>query len=125
MKAKKKNYGNGFVFPNKIESIILFLLKKHRKKFLFNQILGKYQIDFLLNNSKIIIEVNGDFWHCNPKQYEATYFHKTYKKFAKSIWNKDKKKILELKKLGYSVIVIWENDIRRNLQKIEKVIKKL
>jgi len=61
-----------------------------------------------------IIEFNGDYWHCNPKIYEANYFHKIKNMNAKDIWEHDDKKIKFLKSKGYEILVIWENDFATN-----------
>lgn len=72
-------------------------------------------VDFLLKNSKIIIEVQGDFWHANPLLYKSDDILKFPVKHvtAGEIWKRDnnKKKILE--NAGYCVIYIWEYNIRK------------
>lgn len=65
-----------------------------------------YYYDIRLNNK--IIEFNGDYWHCNPKMYEASYYNKRVKKSAKEIWEKDKEKLQFAKDQGFDVLVIWE-----------------
>lgn len=69
----------------------------------------KYYADIILENSKKIIEFNGDYWHCNPNIYQPTYFHKVKNKFAKEIWDDDKKRKDILEQNGYDVLCIWEN----------------
>lgn len=32
--------------------------------------------DLFVKNKNILIEYNGDYWHCNPKIYNADYMHK-------------------------------------------------
>lgn len=59
-----------------------------------------------------IIEFNGDFWHANPKKYDADdiiYRNQT----AAFIWAKDAKKIATLEGRGYSVLVVWESEYRK------------
>ena len=81
-----------------------------------------YSYDFRYKNK--IIEFNGDYWHCNPKMYEAGYFNKNKSLTAKKIWNYDLKKIRTAEKYGYQVLVIWERDwIKNPKQTIEKCIK--
>lgn len=75
----------------------------------------KHPYDFYLCDSKIIFEVNGDFWHANPLMYEETdvlNFPKK-KQAVKDIWERDKKHIEKANECGYKVIVLWEKDIRK------------
>ena len=75
---------------------------------------GKYFGDILLKEFDIIIECNGDYWHCNPNIYNENYFHKKIRKTAKEIWEKDLIKRKIITKSGYIVIVIWEYDWNNN-----------
>lgn len=69
--------------------------------------------DFHLINTKIIIEINGDYWHANPIFYNENdvISYPGKKSSAKEIWNKDKKLIEIAEKNNYKVITIWENEI--------------
>lgn len=71
-------------------------------------------IHLLGNLSNIIIEVNGDYFHANPKIYKENDLLKRfggYKK-AKDIWEQDLWRNSHIEKLGYKVLVIWESDIK-------------
>ena len=72
----------------------------------------KYFVDIKIDDT--IIECNGDYWHCNPEKYGPNYFHSQIKKTAKDIWNHDKQRIKNIKKIGYNVIVVWELDYKKN-----------
>ncbi len=74
--------------------------------------IGKKYADFLVGDK--IIEVFGDYWHCNPLKYNKEFYHKHKKLKAKIIWQADKKRIKLLKKSGYSVLIVWERDILHN-----------
>ena len=74
-------------------------------------------IDFVIDDIKLAIEFNGDYWHANPKLYKENDIikrpgGKTLK--VSDIWNWDKfrKEFLELN--GYKLITIWEGDYRKN-----------
>ena len=73
-----------------------------------------YKYDFAYLPTKKIIEFHGDYWHCNPDLYEANYYHKIKKMYAKEIWDYDKEKIELAKSYGYSVLVVWEADYCKN-----------
>ena len=90
-----------------------------------NQEFGKWsneldtyvKYDFTINQIKLIVEFNGDYWHANPKKYQANdniRFPFGETKSAKTIWDYDDLKLQTVKKLGYDVIVIWESDYRNN-----------
>jgi G:T-mismatch repair DNA endonuclease (very short patch repair protein) len=72
--------------------------------------------DFLLNDIKLIIEVNGDYWHANPLLYKETDIlnYKFGIKKAKDIWDRDQFKKEMAEKKGYTLIYIWETEIHDN-----------
>lgn len=67
-------------------------------------------VDYFYNGK--IIEFNGDYWHANPIYYNSNDI--INKKNALEIWNNDKKRLDKITKLGYDVLVIWENQYRNN-----------
>ena len=83
--------------------------------------------DFASVKHKIVIFIDGDFWHgynwkklgrIPPKKYWQ-------KKIEKNI-QRDKKYTKQLKKDGWKVIRIWEHDFKKNSEKcISKLIKQL
>ena len=93
------------------------------KQFGFKQseITDKFIVDLKNEDNKIIVEVNGDLWHCNPKFWKADDIHPTKNITAKSIWDRDFKRKEYLELLGYRVYVIWEYDIKKG--KDEYIIK--
>lgn len=78
--------------------------------------------DLVIKEIKTIVEVFGDYWHCNPLLYDSSFVSK--KGLTRDEVNaKDKNRIQVLENLGYTVIVIWENDWYKNKQKeIQRVI---
>lgn len=68
------------------------------------------KVDECNENLKIIIEYNGDAFHCNPKFWEGEQYNSLIKMKAKEKWKLDNKRYGFLKSLGYYVMVIWEND---------------
>lgn len=73
-----------------------------------------YMVDEIDKDRNIILEVFGDFWHCNPSLYNPDdTISLDGKAFtASEIWMRDKKRINELASHGYSVYIIWENDFK-------------
>ena len=83
----------------------------------------EYICDIFIKDLNLIIEYNGDYWHCNPKKYEPDYIHPHKKKKAEEIWNDDKVRIDNLKKYGYNLEVIWESEFDEKFT-IQNIIKK-
>jgi very-short-patch-repair endonuclease len=86
-----------------------------------NEWLNNYNVDFLINNN-LIIECFGDYWHCNPQIYKGDYYNKNLKMTAQEKWDKDAKRLDKIKEMGYTILVLWENDIKTNRNYIEKIV---
>lgn len=84
-----------------------------------------YSFDIIIENTNLLIEVNGDYWHGNPEIYhpeDIIMKNSSAEIMVKEVWKKDKEKIIAAEQLGYKIIVIWENDWKNNLQKeLDKV----
>ena len=72
--------------------------------------INKKNYDIVIDNY-FFIEIQGDFWHANPKKYKETDL--LLHGLVKDIWNKDKKKKELCLKDGNCFIEIWESDIRQ------------
>ena len=70
-----------------------------------------YNVDFIDRSSNDIIEVYGDYWHCNPDLYPDTYMHPYYKITAEQKRKLDADRVKYLESLGYSVTIVWESNI--------------
>ena len=72
----------------------------------------------------ILIEVNGDYWHANPIKYtEDTIFNFPNSKItAKEIWNLDKYKELIANQNNYTLLTIWENELK-DIENVKQRIK--
>lgn len=80
--------------------------------------------DIYLPKLNLIIEFNGDYWHCNPIKYEKDYFHQVKNMTAEQLWEYDKNKIDLIKSKGYNLEVVWESDYKKNQNIINKILKK-
>lgn len=67
-------------------------------------------VDFYLYDLNIVIEYFGDYWHMNPRLYEKEFFNKTLKVTSEEVWEKDRKRNLEIleKIKDCTLIIIWE-----------------
>lgn len=83
-----------------------------------------YRYDYVDFTKQKIIEYNGDFWHCNPEQYESNHIHKIMNVSASYLWEKERLKIEWFEKRGYEVLVIWDSEYRKYpKQTLEKCIE--
>jgi G:T-mismatch repair DNA endonuclease (very short patch repair protein) len=66
---------------------------------------GGRPFDAFVKSKNLLIEFNGTFWHRDPRveKYKID-------PMSQSIWNHDKEKIDNARKLGYDVKVIWQMD---------------
>ena len=90
--------------------------------------IGRMSYDFKISKN-IILEVNGDYWHANPKKYkedDIILYPKKGLKKAKSIWEKDRLKKETAEKFGYKVFYLWENEIKKMTdEEILNFVKKI
>lgn len=70
-----------------------------------------YNVDFINKETAHIIEVYGDYWHCNPRIYPDNYMHPYFKMTAQARRKLDEDRLLYLKSLGYSITIVWESDM--------------
>ena len=74
-----------------------------------------YQCDILIPSMDLIIECDGDFWHCNPKFYSKNFVrfpNGSDKRTAKMIWERDEIRMKELGAEGFNVLRLWESEIK-------------
>lgn len=77
---------------------------------------SRYNCDIVFSSIPLIVEYFGDYWHCNPGKWNACQFNSRIKMTAEERWRLDRRKIEDLESLGYKVMVIWENDWKKNSQ---------
>jgi G:T-mismatch repair DNA endonuclease (very short patch repair protein) len=70
-----------------------------------------YNVDFINKKTKHIIEIHGDYWHCNPKIYPDDFIHPYFKMTAKERQRLDEHRKQYLESLGYTITVVWESDL--------------
>jgi hypothetical protein len=99
---------------SKTQNEILSLLKKDYNDIKLNFNIEGKLFDFYIPNKNILIEFNGDYWHCNPKLYKSDYINKKKGVTAKELWDYDKQKTILGESKGFIVITIWEYDYKEN-----------
>lgn len=105
-------------YNSSLESKIMMGLNNLTLKFKHQFWVDRKSFDFFLWGTKILIEVNGNFWHANPLIYKANDMLRFGKIEinAESIWKKDEEKRLIAEKYGYTVLYIWESEIKGKTQ---------
>lgn len=89
-----------------------------------------YFPDEINHDLKIIVEVYGDLYHCNPKKYkhEPDRYITAIQRTVQEQWDRDKKRLAAFYRNGYTVIIIWEsdfhNDPNKQIQRIKDEIDK-
>lgn len=76
--------------------------------------------DFYIPNKKIIIETDGDFYHCNPN---TSHEIPKYKIQKKNIIN-DKRKNTWCKNHGIKILRYWEKDINERPELVIQELKR-
>jgi len=80
--------------------------------------------DIEIKNAKVLIFINGCFWHKCPKCYKEPKSNKEYwvPKIERNE-KRDKKNLRLLRTNGYKVIVIWEHELKEKKKAIEELLK--
>ena len=112
------------IYKTNIEIIIENILLKNKINYKYNQILSndfKFRPDFIIDDFKLIIECQGDYYHANPEFYDEEDLND----FQKVALEKDKIKKEYYENLGYTALFLWETDILNDIENIENYIKTL
>jgi G:T-mismatch repair DNA endonuclease (very short patch repair protein) len=110
---------------SKLELLVKDTLEKLNVNFKSQFFVTRKSYDFKILGTPFLLEVNGDFWHANPKLYKFDDIlnHGVVKKTAKELWEKDAEKKEIAEKYGYKVITFWEKDIRNNEKNLSEWIE--
>lgn len=98
--------------PNKLESKVAQWLSELGIPYEFSFWIAGKQYDFRVGS--LLIEVQGDFWHANPKRYaghDILTFPGRKKVAALSIWEKDRQKKDLAASRGFEILYLWEDEI--------------
>lgn len=105
--------------PTKPEIVIIDILDKLDVNYLFQEHKKYYWVDFYIPEKNLVIEVQGDYFHCNPLlDLKYNVLDK------KGIISKDKRKNSYFKNKDINILYLWESDIKNSIEKCEVLIKK-
>jgi hypothetical protein len=68
-----------------------------------------YNYDVFIPSLNTLVEVNGDFWHCNPTLHSEDEWAKV--RNVRHIWSNDEEKARVAIEHGYRFITLWETDL--------------
>jgi G:T-mismatch repair DNA endonuclease (very short patch repair protein) len=110
----KFSYGDGKVMRSKVERALYeriltaFPDAQHSRWLTLNG--TTYVFDVFIPSLKTFIEVNGNYWHLNPRIYEADHHDKHRDVIAHELWERDATKRHVAENTGYRVITVWEDE---------------
>lgn len=114
---------------NKIETEVHLWLEKHGIEHNYAAIMGdgkrNFQFDFIIRHRRILVEVQGDYWHGNPKFYNegGTEGKRMLNYIQKLDQANDKIKERFALEHNFTLIYIWEDEIKnKNFSKLEVLI---
>lgn len=124
--AKKKicaNTPNTFFNKSSGEKELQTFIEALYNEVQFNKGIGPYNCDVVLEAKKIVIEYFGDYWHCNPDRFAAQDYNKRLHCTANIRWQKDELKKTYFENMGFTYVVVWEQDWKTNKETVKEKIK--
>lgn len=118
--SKPQNYEK-----SSLEIIVETWLKNHNVDYEYSPIMDSFQYDFIIHNKRILIEVQGDYWHGNPNFFneDGSDNKRKLNDIQKAKQEKDKLKIEFAKKHNFELICIWEEEVNKgDFSKLEKIL---
>jgi very-short-patch-repair endonuclease len=107
----KKNYRNK---KTKLETNFEAILEGLNIKYKYQHQVSSAIFDFLLLDQNILVEVDGDFHHCNPNTIHRI---PTYPIQLKSVGNDLRKNIIASDN-SYKLLRFWETDINKHPEQV-------
>jgi hypothetical protein len=82
-----------------------------------------YYVDGYDEKTNTIYEFLGDYWHGNPEKFDLNKLHVQLNKTFGMLYEETFTRFSHLKKGGYTIKYIWENDWNKFINGIDKVQK--
>jgi hypothetical protein len=113
---KKRLQTNGSI--SKIEQRFVGLLKEHfdhvETQFVISKLDKKHFLKYDVKIGNCIFELNGSYWHANPKIYkenDVIKFPYNHHVIAGDVWKRDAEKLRLARENGYQVCVVWDKEL--------------
>ena len=122
-RKKRVKYLKDYQYNNKtiLESRFGDLLESIGVDFIFQYTICGFNFDYYLPKYDLAIEVDGDFYHCNPIKYPNGPIYETQKTTIK---NDDKKNKICEGSNGITLLRFWESDINNRTEWVIGELKK-
>ena len=119
----RSEYLKGYQYNNKtiLESRFGDLLESIGVDFTFQHTICGFNFDYYLPKYDLVIEVDGDFYHCNPIKYPNGPIYETQRNTVKN--DNKKNKICESSE-GLTLLRFWETDINNKPEWVIEELKK-
>lgn len=96
--------------------------------FVSEEVFHGFVPDEINHGLRLIVEMFGDLYHCNPKRYtDASTRIATIDRTVGEQWMRDKRRLACFRKHGYRTVVVWDSDFRndpvREVDRIRKAIE--
>ena len=102
----------------------LYYFSKDKNQYYFKLKDRFKAVDFFDKKNNFIIEINGDYFHSNSEFYNAEDLNTIKNKKVKDIWFEENEILEEIvEKYKSKIFVIWENDWKKDKERIIKEIK--
>jgi hypothetical protein len=85
----------------------------------------KYKADGYFKETNTIYEFHGDYWHGNPTIYDKDKMNMVSKKTFGELYQRTLEKEEIIRKLGYNLVTMWENDWNKINNSIKILQKKI
>lgn len=83
--------------------------------------------DIVLTRHHAILFIHGCFWHfhkgCRDGKIPKTYQEWWQEKLTRNVI-RDRQNLIDLRRAGWKVLIVWECEIRKNLEKVKGKITK-
>jgi G:T-mismatch repair DNA endonuclease (very short patch repair protein) len=99
----------------KFKLILDILDIKYQHSFYAKSIKAFY--DFYLPEYNILIETDGDFWHCHPIKFPQAQYSTQQKNIIR-----DQEKNKWAEENGYKLLRFWEDDINNNIKQVKQIL---
>jgi G:T-mismatch repair DNA endonuclease (very short patch repair protein) len=112
-KSKASKYGD----DTSIEKFVEDFLVSKNIEFKKQKAIRFINVDFFVPSKNLVIQVNGDYWHCNPKLYPTPKNN-----IQKKNIEKDKIATKIIMDAGLNLLEIWESDIKEDPLRVQERI---
>lgn len=84
--------------------------------------------DFFIHNKNLLLEVQGSYWHADPRIYrpdDVIKFPGEMMILASDIWERDANKMKSAELQGYNTVAIWEFDIKNGVTDAKNLLEEI